>query len=262
MTARASAVALIPARSDSQRVPHKNIRRLEGHPLLGYAIAAARAAGVFDAVVLCTDDPLYRDIGIHYGAAAPFLRPKEISESLSPDIEWVHFALTHLREAGQAHDIFSILRPTNPFRRAVTIAAAMTHFLSRPGADSLRAVRRVTEHPGKMWVLRGDVMQPLLPLSPQDRPWHSQQFAALPEVYVQNGSLEIAWSRVALDGGTIAGQVVIPWISDAHDGFDINRPEDWDHAVALIRCGRTSLPAMDRPPFPGRLPIDGDSPTN
>lgn len=259
MTGRASAVAFVPARAGSTRVPHKNIRRLEGHPLLAYAIAAARASGAFDAVVLCTDSPLYRDIGVHYGADVPFLRPDAISGSLSPDIEWVRFALSFLRDAGRQYEIFSILRPTNPFRRATTIAAAMTRFLSRPGADSLRAVRPVSEHPGKMWVLRGDVMHPLLPLTPAGPPWHSQQFAALPEVFVQNASLEIAWSRVALDAGTIAGEVVIPWISEGYDGFDINQPADWDRAIALLRSAHATLPEMNRPPFPGPLPGDGEA---
>jgi N-acylneuraminate cytidylyltransferase len=128
---------------------------------------------------------------------------------------------------------------------------------ARPGADSLRAVRLVSEHPGKMWVLRGDVMLPLLPLSPDGPPWHSRQYAALPEVYVQNASLEIAWARVALEGGTIAGEVVIPWISDGYDGFDINKPEDWERTLAVIDSGRAELPAIDRPPFPGALPGDG-----
>jgi N-acylneuraminate cytidylyltransferase len=252
---RPSAIAFIPARSGSQRVAHKNVARLSGHPLLAYAIAAARAAGVFDAVMLCTDEPDYARVGEYYGADVPFLRPREISSSTSPDIEWVKLAITELEKRDRRYDIFSILRPTSPFRRAATIRSAFERFTSKPGFDSLRAISPVTEHPGKMWVVRGDVMMPLLPLHPAETPWHSQQMASLPKVYKQNASLEIAWTRVATaDPPTIAGNVVMPLITEGYDGFDINRPADLAEAQMLIADGEAALPAIDREPYPGKLP--------
>ena len=252
-----TAIAFVPARAGSKRVPHKNIARLAGHPALAYTIAAAKASGVFKSVMLCTDDPLYQEIGEYYGADVPFLRPREISTSTSPDIEWVSFTFERFAQDGQAYDIFSILRPTNPFRRATTIKSAFETFVSADGADSLRAVSPVSEHPGKMWVIRGGIMYPLLPLSPDGTPWHSQQMAALPKVYKQNASLEIAWSRVALaEPPTIAGHTIIPWISEGHDGFDINQPEDMVAAEALIAAGEVELPPIDVPPFPKTLPTD------
>jgi N-acylneuraminate cytidylyltransferase len=101
-----------------------------------------------------------------------------------------------------------------------------------------------------MWVVRGDRMTPLLPLTPADKPWHSQQYAALPEVFVQNASLEIAWSRVALDGRTIAGNVVIPFLTQDLEGVDVNDPRDWDWAERLIATRSDALPTVDTPPFP------------
>ena len=83
-----------------------------------------------------------------------------------------------------------------------------------------------------MWVVRGKRMLPLLPLVPEAQPWHSSQMAALPEVYVQNASLEIAWSRVVFDGRTIAGVSVMPFFTDEAEGFDINNQYDWDYAEA------------------------------
>lgn len=252
-----NAIAFVPARAGSKRVPHKNIARLGGHPALAYTIAAARASGVFESVMLCTDDPLYKEIGEYYGADVPFLRPREISTSTSPDIEWVRFTFDRFGQAGQAYDIFSILRPTNPFRRASTIKAAFETFIAANGVDSLRAVSPVSEHPGKMWVIRGGIMYPLLPLSPGETPWHSQQMAALPKVYKQNASLEIAWSRVALaEPPTIAGHTIVPWISEGFDGFDINLPEDMVAAEALAASGDVELPPIDVPPFPKTLPTD------
>lgn len=252
------AIAFIPARAGSVRVPHKNIARLGGHPALAYTIAAAQAAGVFDKVMLCTDEPLYREIGEYYGASVPFLRPVEISSATSPDIEWVRYVFAGLAERGENYDLFSILRPTNPFRRARTIQAAFEILRSRPGADSLRAVSPVSEHPGKMWVIRGGYMHPLLPLTPEaETPWHSQQMSTLPKVYKQNASLEVAWSRIVFgERPTIAGEVVLPFISEGYDGFDINVPGDLAEAAALVSAGTAQLPVIDRQPFPGKLPGD------
>lgn len=255
MDAQPSAVAFIPARSGSKRLPHKNIRLLAGHPVVAYSICAARASGVFDAVIVSTDSEIYADIARHYGAEAPFLRPAEISGDRSPDAEWVKLTVERLDAAGRPFDAFSILRPTSPFRKPQTIRRAWARFLAADGINSLRAVERVEQHPGKMWVVRGDRLLPLLPLSPADAPWHSQQMAALPAVYVQNASLEIAWSRVIRDTGTIAGTAMLPFFTEADEGLDINRPKDLWWAERLIAMGEARLPEIDRPPYPAeRLP--------
>lgn len=246
-----SVVGLVPARAGSKRIKDKNIRSLRGHPLLAYTICAARASGVFDAVVLCTDSEEYAEIGRHYGAEVPFLRPTEISSSTSPDIEWVRMALDRLEEQGRTFDAFSILRPTSPFRQPETIRRCWDQFKDAEGVDSIRAVSKVSEHPGKMWVLRGGRMTPLMPLTPENQPWHSSQYAALPPVYVQNASLEMAWTRVAREGGTIAGTVLMPLVSEGHEGADINQPEDWFYVEYLLDNGEAVLPEIDRPPYPG-----------
>ncbi len=244
-----SLVGLIPARSGSKRVPGKNIRTLGGHPLIAYTIAAARSSGVFCAVVVSTDDERTAAIARHYGAEVPFLRPAEYAGDLSPDIEWVRYTLARLRDEGRAYDCFSILRPTSPFRQPETIRRCWAQFLATPGIDSIRAVEKVRQHPGKMWVIHGDRMVPLL-LHPRGTPWHSQQYQALPEVFVQNASLEIAWSRVALEGGTIAGEMLAPFFTEDSEGVDVNDWIDWLVAEELLRQGRARLPDVAVPPFP------------
>ena len=77
----------------------------------------------------------------------------------------------------------------------------------------------------------------------------ARQMAALPEVYVQNASLEIAWSRVALEGRTIAGEVLIPFVSVGFEGFDINQPEDWWLAEHLLVSKQAQLPPVKTPAF-------------
>jgi CMP-N,N'-diacetyllegionaminic acid synthase len=248
------AIALVPARSGSQRAPHKNVRVLAGHPLMAYTIAAARASGVFDAVLVSTDDPVYAEVATHYRAEAPFLRPPELAGATSPDIEWIAHTLERLADAGRHYDAFSILRPTSPFRAPETIRRAWAAFLDEPGVDSLRAVELVLQHPGKMWVVRGSRMTPLLPLNKGETPWHSQQYAALPKVYVQNASLEIAWTRVVTETRTISGHVLMPFMTQGLEGFDVNNENEWDAAIRHVAAG-AALPGIAEAPFPAaRLP--------
>ncbi|MEW6083522.1 MAG: acylneuraminate cytidylyltransferase family protein [Chloroflexota bacterium] len=239
-----SIIALIPARSGSKRVADKNIRPLAGHPVMAYTIAAARQSGIFSAILVSTDSEQYAEVARKYGAEVPFLRPGEISGDVSPDIEWVEFTLKRLKEMGREYDCFSILRPTSPFRLPETIQRAWKEFLAEEGVDSLRAVEKCREHPGKMWVIRGKRMTPLLPISPAELPWHSTPYQALPEVYAQNASLEIAYSRVVFQGRTIAGDVVMPFLTQGYEGFDVNRPYDWALAEELIKTGQARLPEL------------------
>ncbi len=177
-----SIVALIPARSGSKRVPDKNINLLAGHPLIAYSIAAALQSKIFKTVIVSTDSGRYADIARYYGAEVPFLRPAKIAGDTSPDIEWVEYTLKQLRHNGQEYEYFSILRPTSPFRLPATIRRAWQEFLAQEGVDSLRAVEKCRQHPGKMWIVRGNRMVPLLPMGPAEQPWHSSQYPSLPGV--------------------------------------------------------------------------------
>jgi CMP-N,N'-diacetyllegionaminic acid synthase len=244
-----SCVALVPARAGSKRVPGKNTRRLAGHPLLAYSIGAARDSGVFAAVVVSTDSPEVAAISRHYGAEVPFLRPAALAADLSPDIEWVTYTLRELRAAGREYDCFSLIRPTSPFRRPETIRRAWQSFLGAGPVDSLRAVEPCRQHPGKMWVLEGDRMRPLLRGDGTSPPWHSRPYQALPPVYAQNASLEIAWTRTVFDTGTIAGHAIVPFLTEDYEGFDVNEPSDWWYAEHLVASGEATLPAVAAEPW-------------
>jgi len=250
VTASPSIVALVPARAGSKRVPGKNVRRLGAHPVMAYTIAGALESHVFDEVIVSTDDEEYASIARHYGAAVPFLRPAAIAGDRSPDIEWVEYTLAQLRDQVKAFDCFSLLRPTSPFRQPDTIRRAWSAFTGEPGVDSLRAVERCRQHPGKMWVVSGTRMTPLLSGGPTDRPWHSSQTQTLPEVYVQNASLEIAWTRVVFDGRTIAGNVLMPFFTEGFEGFDVNTPDDWLLAERYLERGDARLPDVPQRPYP------------
>jgi len=242
-------VALIPARAGSKRVPDKNIRPLAGHPVIAYTIAAALGSGIFSDVIVSTDSNKYAEVSDYYGAHVPFLRPAELAGDQSPDIEWLAYTLDRLRDTGRKYDCFSILRPTSPFRLPETIRRAWQEFSSQTGVDSLRAVEKCTQHPGKMWVVRGNRMMPLLPLGPAEQPWHSSQYPSLPEIYVQNASLEIAWSRVVFEERNIAGNVIMPFFTVDYEGFDVNNEYDWQLAEQLVKKGGAKLPPVNQPAY-------------
>jgi CMP-N,N'-diacetyllegionaminic acid synthase len=242
-------VGLIPARSGSKRVPDKNIRPLAGHPVIAYTIAAALQSEIFSKVIVSTDSEQYVGIAGYYGAEIPFLRPRELAGDVSPDIEWLEYTLRRLEEDGFNYDCFSILRPTNPFRLPETIQRAWKEFLAEEGVDSLRAIEKCQQHPGKMWVVRRRRMMPLLPLSPPEQPWHSSQYPSLPEVYVQNASLEIAWTRVVFEERTIAGNVLMPFFTENYEGFDVNNAYDWSRAEYLVRNEQARLPSIPQDPY-------------
>jgi N-acylneuraminate cytidylyltransferase len=97
-----------------------------------------------------------------------------------------------------------------------------------------------------MWVLRGKYMLPLLPIGPADPPWHSSAYQTLPEVYVQNASLEIAWSRVVYESRSISGNLIVPFVTEGNEGFDINTENDFLMAEFLLSRGEVELTPIRR----------------
>ncbi len=225
------AVALIPSRSGSRRIPNKNIYVLNGHPLLAYSIQAAKDSGIFDGIYISSDS---KDIGWlaeKYGAE--FIHcPLEIAhKDLDPDIKWVRHAL----EVTQC-DVFSILRPTSPFRTGDTIRRAWQEFMSLPSSDSVRAVEKCRQHPYKMWVIKEGILQSLIEESGRKQLF-STPYQGLPEVYVQNASLEISWSNNVYKNDSISGDNIKPFFTQEYEGFDINNLEDLREAEYLVSQG-------------------------
>jgi CMP-N-acetylneuraminic acid synthetase len=235
--------------------------------MIAYTIGPALESRVFDSVIVSTDSEEIASIARHYGAEVPFLRPPAFASDTSPDIEWLEYTLGELSARGRTWDCFSLLRPTSPFRTAATIQRAWAAFTSQQGVDSLRAVELCAQHPGKMWVVRGQRMFPLLPFGlfgppeggpyeggpheggPAGQPWHSTPYQALPQVYVQNASLEIAWTRVVRERRTIAGDVLVPFLTQGYEGFDINDAFDWMVAERLLAEGAVTLPTLNKEPY-------------
>ena len=243
------AVAFVPARSGSERVPGKNVRPLAGHPLIAYAIETALQSAAFERVVVSTDSEEIAEVARWYGADVPFLRPPEYATATSPDIEWLEHTLDALDER---YDLFALVRATNPFRGPDTVLRGFEQLLATPEADSLRAVELVKQHPGKMWRIAEDgrTMAPVLDQSHLEVAWHAGQFPALPKIYVQNSALEIAWTRVVTEDGTREGKTLAPFLTEGYEGFNVDDEDDWARAERLVEAGAATLTAVTRPPYP------------
>ena len=184
--------------------------------MLAYTIAPALESGVFDSVIVSTDSEEIAAIARHYGAEVPFLRPAAFAGDTSPDIEWVEHTLGDAaRRRGAAGTASACCgrparsaRPTRSGGRGRAVAA-------QDGVDSLRAVEKCTQHPGKMWVVRGERMAPLLPAPPA----HS----AVAQHAVSGAAAGLRPERVArdrLDAGRVRARgrspatCIVPFITE------------------------------------------------
>lgn len=233
-------VALIPARSGSKRIPEKNVKLFFGHPLIAYTINSAIESGIFDKVYVATDSFEYAEISKSYGAEVPDLRPASISQSNSPDIEWVRWILEK-QVVQDDIEYFCILRPTSPFRTSETIRRAWTLFNANVEFDTLRAVELCLQHPGKMWRKSGLSLTPLLPFDLNGVPWHSNQYSALPEIFVQNACIEFSKIHFPLNRNSITGDRIMAFETEGLEGHDLNTEEDWKLAIDYVNSGRVLL---------------------
>lgn len=227
-------LALIPARSGSERLKHKNIKKLKNKTLLQISIENAFKSKIFDKIFVSTDSKKYSLLARKYGAEAPFLRPGKLSTSTSPDFDWVLYSLKKLKVLENGFTHFFILRPTNPFRTYKTIIRAWNSFKKNKNFESLRAVEICKQHPYKMWIKKKEYIRPLFIKDVNSQPAYNSQFKVLPKIYIQNASLEISKISVIKKYKSISGKKIIPFFTKGYEGFDINYKEDFQIANKII----------------------------
>lgn len=239
-------IALIPARGGSKRIPDKNIRLLNGHPLIAYTISTALKSNSFSRVIVSTDDSRIAEIAVSYGAEVPGLRPNKFAMDDSPDIDWVNHALhswIKLRE----NFLVTILRPTSPLRTLATLKSATQNYLKQKTSSSLRAMERVSQHPGKMWRLSDTgIAFPYVDQKLTSVPTHDKPTQSLEPLWIQNASLEITTSKSVLESGSISGSSVMPFQMPNYEGFDLNTELDWLILETLINRKSIQLPVLER----------------
>lgn len=130
-------IAIIPARGGSKGLPGKNVRPLNGKPLIAYAIEAALKAKHIDRVIISTDDEEIARVAVEYGAELPFMRPSKLASDTAMAIDNYIYTIGRLEEeGGKPIDDFVVLQPTSPLRIAEDIDGAIDLFEQKK-ADSV-----------------------------------------------------------------------------------------------------------------------------
>jgi pseudaminic acid cytidylyltransferase len=217
-------IAVIPARGGSKRIPRKNIRPFAGRPIIAYSIDAARASGLFERIVVSTDDEEIAEVARRAGAEVPFMRPKELADDRTGTNAVVKHALAWFAGRGERFDPACCIYATAPL---------VTAHALREGLDKLEASGRsfaiaVTSYPF-----------PIQRAVKIDRDGAIQAFA--PEhVFTRSQDLEPAyhdaaqfyWGRAQafLDDVVGLSPASVPVLLPRHRVQDIDTQEDWTRA--------------------------------
>ncbi len=225
-------LAIIPARSGSKTVINKNIREIQGKPLMAYSIEHAKAAKFINRVLVSTDSEEYAMIAREYGAEVPFLRPKKLSQDMSLDIEAFEHVLNELKEReGYLPDIVVQLRPTYPIRNVDDIDNIIRLLEKNPAADSVRCIAPAKEIAYKMWRKNSDGS--ITPLLNDIEEAYNMPRQVLPVVYCQNACIDVVRASVIITQHSMTGKKVLGY--EMKDNFDIDTEADFQAAEQYLK---------------------------
>lgn len=223
-------VAIIPARGGSKRIPRKNIALFNGKPLIAYSIECALKSGVFDRVIVSTDDSEIARCAIDHGAEVPFTRPAELSDDYTGTAEVVCHALNWLKESGTPADFSCCIYATAPFLQPEDLQ----HSFNKLQDNDAGFCFSVTTFPFPIQrALRQDNVGRVDMFQPEHRLTRSQD---LEEAWHDAG--QFYWARAGAweSGKPIFSEYSIAWPLPRHRVQDIDTPEDWIRAELMMKA--------------------------
>jgi CMP-N,N'-diacetyllegionaminic acid synthase len=230
-------LGVVTARAGSKGIPGKNTKALAGKPLIAYTIDAARASGVFDRLILSTDDERAAAVARELGCEVPFMRPAALCADDTPHLPVMQHAVAWLREHERSEpDWTMILMPTSPLRQPHHIVESVTLALTS-GADAVVSVDEVPAHynPTRMLDVDADGWARLLvggrPV--RERPVRRQ---GLPPAWVFNGAIYLFRTPLLFDpiDPSLYGDRVAAYVMPSPYGHNIDDLEDWDQAERIL----------------------------
>jgi len=213
-------VAIITARGGSKRIPRKNIKEFCGKPIIEYSIDAALKAGIFDEVMVSTDDAEIARIAEEAGAKVPFFRSAENSNDFATTAEVVDEVLQDYMARGERFDLACCIYPTAPFVTAEAIKTAM-ETLEREMADVCIPVVKFSFPPQRCVVVNEGR---LVPKWPECMKMRSQD---LEPYYHDCGQFYCLNVEAYLEQKVIWMKDIVPFIQDESTVQDIDTIEDW-----------------------------------
>lgn len=213
-------LVVVPARSGSVGVKHKNIRVLDGLPLFMHSYNYYNSESIPNSHFLfSTDSPEYINIAQNNGLTTDqtLLRPASIAQSSVVDYPVALHALLSAEERFlMSFDYLAWLRPTSPYRPPGLISRSLELLISNPSATSVRAVRSSTEHPYRVW-MRSETsgsISPLLSHLPQTEPFNIPRQLLPDNYFFQSGEIEVTRKSTLLLG-SFSGDNVYPLVIDS-----------------------------------------------
>lgn len=212
-------IAIITARGGSKRIPRKNIKNFCGKPIICYSIKAALDAGIFDVVMVSTDDKEIADIAVSCGAAVPFMRSEDTSGDFATTVEVLREVLIQYEKQGQFFDEVCCIYPTAPFVTKEKLRQAV-QLLEDKQADNVTPVVRFSYPPQRCYVIAGDTMQFKWP---EYRSSRSQDL----EPYYHDCGQYYVYKTEALTKKKREEWRQVPLITSELEVQDIDHEEDW-----------------------------------
>lgn len=219
-------IAIIPARGGSKRIPRKNIREFAGKPMIAHAISAARQSGLFEHVIVTTDDAEIARIAVEWGSETPFTRPAELADDHTPTVPVIAHAITACQALGWKIDYVCCIYPGVPFiqiddlKRALELLQSSQAAYSFPITEFPSAIQRALRR------LPDGRMQPFYPeyeltrTQDLEAAYHDagQFYWGKPDAWLTN-------NRIHRSG---VGLPIPNWRV-----VDIDTPDDWERAESL-----------------------------
>ena len=232
-------LAIIPARYNSKALKNKNLRLLEGHPLIAYSIAAAASSKVINRIICSTDSMKIASVARKYGAETPFLRPKNLSRDNSTDLDCFVHCLNWLKKhENYIPDIVVHLRPTCPVRFRSDINKAIETIKSNVRIDSVRSLSSINYTPFKMWkVTDRNYIQPIMKINKIETFNLPRQ--ELPKTYYHNGVIDIIRTSTIVKKNSMSGKFISPIFLKSKYCYDIDTLDDLilvRKQISKIRC--------------------------
>jgi len=227
-------VGLIPARSGSKGVKSKNVRFLNGKPLIAYTIQAALDSKLLDRVIVSTDSESFAEIAQSYGAEVPFLRPSEISEDNTPDLPVMQHMIEWLiNNEGYMSDYLVYLRPTSPFKTGEMIDGALYKIMSSESHTGLRSVTPSEGGFHPYWMFRevGGALKSFIDGIKIDDYYQRQ---LLPACFRLNGVIDILKSE-NIKNNILYGEKISYYELTEEESLDIDNEFDFRLAEFIMK---------------------------
>lgn len=223
-------LGLIPARGGSKGIPQKNLKQLNGAPLIKHSIVQGLKSDLLHTILVSTDSEEIARVSRESGAEVPFMRPEVLAADNSPTIDTVVHALEYYNQMGQFFDAVCLLQPTVPFRAPEEINGAIEKFIQTE-TDSLISVRQIPHTYNPHWAFLEKEESEYLQIATGETTIIPRR-QNLPKAYYRDGSIYITKSHVILEQRSLYGKTIAHYENNIAPNINIDTMEDWLRAEA------------------------------